>query len=120
MSARETAAGDRGTGRWSWLAPLRGGLGRRLLLLFLAFSLVPLVLSNTLGYVRSVRIIEDLTKRYLVELGEVEAQHVEGQVARYLLDLEAIAAGNEFLAAGAARLAGRDLGRMNEVAEPEA
>ena len=120
MRTGETPASGEGVGRWSWLAPPRGGLGRRLMLLFLAFSLVPLVLSNSLGYVRSLRIIEDLTKRYLVELGEVEAQHVASQVTRYLLDLEAIAAGNEFLAAGAARLAGSDLGQMTEVAEPTA
>jgi signal transduction histidine kinase len=100
--------------------PLGGALGRRLIVLFLAFSLVPLVASNMLGYVRSVRIIEDLTKRYLAELGEVEAQHVEGQVARYLLDLQAIAAGNEFLAAGARALAGEKMGQMAGVAEPAA
>jgi signal transduction histidine kinase len=108
--------------RREWLRtnPLGGGLGRRLMLLFLVFSLVPLVASNMLGYVRSLRIIEDLTKRYLVELGEVEAQHVEGQVARYLLDLQAIAAGNEFLAAGARGLAGEQMGQMAGVAEPAA
>lgn len=115
--------GVRAAGRaWRWLGrnPLRGALGRRLMLLFLAFSLVPLVLSNTLGYVRSVRIIGGLTERYLLELGEVEAQHIEGQVARYLMDLQAIAAGNEFLAAGARRLAGDELGEMAGVADRQA
>lgn len=116
MSRRLAGAARRA---WGWLGrnPLRGPLGRRLMLLFLAFSLVPLVLSNTLGYVRSVRIIGGLTERYLLELGEVEAQHIEGQVARYLTDLTAIAAGNEFLAAGARRLAGEDLGEMSGVAD---
>lgn len=110
--------GEAGQAAWGWLRrnPLRGPLGRRLLLLLLAFSMVPLVLSNTLGYVRSLRIIEGLTQRYLLELGEVEAQHIEGQVTRYLMDLQTVAAGNEFLAAGARRLVGEGRDEMAEVA----
>lgn len=115
--------GLRGTRRSlrRWLRnPLRGPLGRRLMLLFLAFSMVPLLVSNTLGYVRSLRIIEDQTKRYLLELGEVEAQHIEGQVSRYLVDLQAIAAANEFLVTGARLLDGRAVGQMSGVATPAA
>ncbi|MDT8368775.1 MAG: ATP-binding protein [Longimicrobiales bacterium] len=96
--------------------PLAGPLGRRLLGWLLLFSLGPLFLSNTLGYVRSQGIIMDLTERYLAALADVEAQHVRSQVKRYLLDLTAIAAGNDFLSAGALRLTGEDAGPMGLVA----
>ncbi|MEX0893567.1 MAG: ATP-binding protein [Gemmatimonadota bacterium] len=100
--------------------PLSGRLGRRLLGWFLLFSLLPLFVSNTVGYLKSQDIIEELVEHYLATLADVEAQHIRGQVERYLLDLQAIAAGNEFLAAGIVRAAGRDAGDMGAVASPAA
>ncbi len=97
--------------------PLAGPLGRRLLGWLLLFSLLPLFLTNAVGYLRSQWIIEDLVRRYLEAIAEVEARHIQGEVARHRLDLEMIAAGNEFLAAGATRLAGRSVGPMGAVAD---
>lgn len=81
-------------------APLRGRLARRLLVWFLLLSLIPLFASNTLGYLRSRVILEGLVNRYLNALTQTTAMHVQGQVERHAHYLEAIAAGNEFLAAG--------------------
>lgn len=100
--------------------PLGGPLGRRLLAWFLVLSLVPLLLSNILGYVESQGLIERLVGRHLEAIAGAEAQHVEGQIERSLLDLQAIAAGNEFLAAGAVRMAGGSAGPMGEVADRSA
>ncbi|MCK5484305.1 MAG: hypothetical protein KAJ13_11395, partial [Gemmatimonadetes bacterium] len=55
---------------------LRGGLGRRILIWFLVLSLVPLFLSNSVGYTVSRKIIEDHVHRYLRALGEAQADHV--------------------------------------------
>lgn len=100
--------------------PLAGPLGRRLLAWFLMLSLLPLVLSNMLGYVQSQALIERLVERKLGAIAEAEAQHVEDQIERSLLDLQAIAAGNEFLAAGAIRMAGGSAGPMGDVADRSA
>lgn len=67
---------------------------------FLLLSLIPLFGSNTLGYLRSEGIIEGLVNRYLDALTQMAALHVRSQVERHARYLEAIAAGNEFLAAG--------------------
>ena len=89
-----------GTGRFS------GRLSRRLLRWFLLFSLIPLLVSNTIGYVKARQIIQRLVDRYLAAVAEVEARHVEDQMERHLLALEMVTAGNEFLAAALFRLEG--------------
>lgn len=96
--------------------PLAGSLGRRLLGWFLVLSLLPLLLSNMVGYLESRGIIEDLVRRQLAALAEAEAQHVRDQLGRTLADLQALAAGNEFLIAGV----GQRGARMSEVATREA
>lgn len=113
--------------RWTWRRflpsdenPLSGRLGRRLLAWFLLFSLGPLFVSNTVGYLKSQEIIEGIIQRDLLALAQVEAQHIHGQMERYLLDLQALAAGNEFLVAGTLRADGRDPGRLGAAAPPEA
>ncbi len=71
--------------------PLRGGLGRRILLWFLVLSLVPLFLSNSVGYVVSRGIIENQLERYLRALAEIQAQQVATEVERHQLFLDGIA-----------------------------
>ncbi len=77
--------------------PLRGGLGRRILLWFLVLSLVPLLISNTVGYVVSRGIIEQQIQRYLRAIAEVQAQQVATEVERHQMLLEGIAEGNRTL-----------------------
>ncbi|MBI4520590.1 MAG: HAMP domain-containing protein [Gemmatimonadetes bacterium] len=88
----------------SSVAAPRGGIGRglsrRLLVWFLLLSLIPLFGSNMLGYLRSQALIQDLVHRYLDALTQMTAVHVRNQVERHAHYLDAIAAGNEFLAAG--------------------
>jgi len=94
-------------------SPVAGPLGRRLAGWFLVFSLLPVLLSNMVGYIESREIIEELVRRQLAAIAEAEAQHVRDQLHRSLADLRAMAAGNEFLIAGA----GRRGARMAEVAD---
>lgn len=100
--------------------PLRSRLGRRLLAWFLLFSLVPLLGSNMVGYLESLGIIESHIERQLRAIAEIEARHVRDQVDRSMLELQAIAAGNEFLVAGALRGSGGRDHPMGEVADREA
>lgn len=95
----------------------RGRLNRRLLAWFALFSLVPVLATNAIGYRRSRSIIQQLVERYLAAIAEVQAQHIHDRVDRHLLMLQAIVAGNEFLAAGALRAAGRPAGEMGTVAD---
>lgn len=97
-----------------------GRVGRRLLLWLLAFSLIPLLLSTTVGYLESKDIIQRLVYRYLSAIAEVQARHVADQVERHLISLELITAGNRFLAAGATVLGGGDAGDMTNVADAAA
>ncbi len=98
-------------------AGLRGRLRWRLLAWLLVFSLLPLVISNGVGYYQSQRIIQGLVSRYLAELGRAGARHVRDQVDRHLLELQMLAAGNEFLGSGALRLEGKPAGVMGQVAD---
>lgn len=104
-------------GRLAGVNPLTGGLGRRLLVWFLLFSLIPLFASNTIGYVRSDDIIGELVKRYLDGIARVQALHVQDQVDRSLLSLQLVSAGNEFLLAAARRSQGVGGGPMAEFAD---
>lgn len=79
--------------------PRRGGLRRRILIWFLVLSLVPLFLSNSIGYLVTRRIIEGHIERYLHALAGVEAQNVATDVERQQLRLSSVAAGDRFLAA---------------------
>lgn len=100
--------------------PLAGRLSRRLLGWFLVFSLVPLLASVTMGYLKSQDIIERLVHRYLGEMTGLEARHVGDQINRHLGELRAMVAGNEFLLAGSERLTGGVTGGMGAVATPAA
>ncbi len=99
--------------------PLSGPLGRRLLGWFLLFSLLPLLITNATGYLRSEAIIQRLVERDLAEMADVEAKHVAGEVDRQLLGLQTIAGGNAFLVGGAARILGND-GEMARAADSSA
>jgi signal transduction histidine kinase len=92
----------------------------RLLAWFLAFSLVPLVVTNAVGYRRSITIIEGLVENYLGAISQVQSQHVHDRIEHNLSLLDAMAAGNEFLAAGAVRAAGRNAGELGAMATPSA
>jgi signal transduction histidine kinase len=94
----------------------RGRLSRRLLAWFLLFSLFPLLVTNAIGYRRSQGIITQLVERYLSAIAQVQAQHVRDRTDRALLLLQAVAAGNEFLAAGALRSQGLPTGVMGKAA----
>lgn len=94
----------------------RARLTRRLLAWFLLFSLVPLLVTNTVGYYRSKAIIEQLVERDLYGIAEVEAQHIEDRIDRYLSLMQAMGAGNDFLLAGARRALGEPAGQMGIVA----
>ena len=92
--------------------PLRGGLGRRILVWFLVLSLLPLFLSNSVGYGVSRRIIDQHVRRYLEALVQVQADHVAHQVELHQLSLEVAVANSWFLpanitAASAAVASGR-------------
>ena len=94
----------------------RGRLSRRLLAWFLVFSLFPLLFTNAIGYRRSEGIIRQLVERYLGAIAQVQAQHVRDRTDRAMLLLQAVAAGNEFLAAGALRSQGLPTGAMGKAA----
>jgi signal transduction histidine kinase len=77
-----------------WKTLLRGGLGRRILLWFLVLSLVPLLVSNSVGYGVSRGIIERQIQRYLRALAEIQAQQVATEVERHQLYLDGITVGS--------------------------
>ena len=103
------------TKRWA-----RARLSRRLLAWFLAFSLVPLVVTNAVGYVRSKAILRRRIERDLAALADVQALHVRDRADRALLLLQAIVAGNEFLVAGTLKAEGLPAGEMGDVADRDA
>ncbi len=97
--------------------PLRGGLGRRILVWFLVLSLLPLFLSNSVGYGVSHRIIEEHVRRYLQALVEVQADHVAHQVELHQLSLAGMVAYSRFLEASIpAASAAVESGRMQDPA----
>jgi signal transduction histidine kinase len=65
---------------------------------FLVLSLLPLFLSNTLGYQVTRRIIERQARGYLAALAEAEAGHVASEIARHQQNLDAEVDGNTALA----------------------
>lgn len=96
---------------------IRSRLNRRLLAWFVLFSLVPLLVTNAVGYQRSVDIIERLVENDLAAIATGQAQHVRDRADHLMGLLQAIAAGNEFLAAGAVRWQGGGGGEMGSVAD---
>ncbi len=93
--------------------PLRGGLGRRILVWFLILSLLPLFLSNSVGYGVSRKIIEEHVRQYLRALVQVQADHVAHQIEMNQMSLEAAVANSRFLPANiAATSAAVESGRM--------
>lgn len=105
---------------WIFRNPIGRRLQRRLLVWFAVFSLIPLVVTNTVGYMESQDIIERLVYRYLHALAEVEANHVRDQIERQQMALGLIATGNEFLAAGAIVMTGGSAGEIGSVASHDA
>jgi two-component system NtrC family sensor kinase len=102
------------------LTRTRSRLNLRLLMWFLVFSLVPLLVTNAVGYQRSEVLIEHLVENYIAAIAQVQAQHVRDRIDHNLQMLEAITAGNDFLAAAAIRASGQDAGQMGTVASPAA
>lgn len=72
----------------------RGTLGRRILFWLLVLSLVPLLLSTTLGYVVSRRILEGQARKFLGAIAETQAEHVAVEMVRHGLSLQALFAGS--------------------------
>jgi signal transduction histidine kinase len=60
-------------------------------------SLVPLFISNAVGYLVTRRIIQGQIERYLNALTQIQAQQVATEVERHQLYLDAVAAGDPFL-----------------------
>ncbi len=104
----------------SWRGPMQGRLNRRLLMWFLIFSIVPLIGTNAVGYRRTHAIIRQLVARSLTSIAEVQAQHIRDRVDRHLLLLQSVAAGNDFLVAGAMEAQGLPSGEMGKVASRSA
>lgn len=77
--------------------PMRGGLGRRLLMWFLLLSLIPLFGSNAIGYLRTQIIIEGLVERYLGGVADLQARGIEDGVERHFLYLEQMGSNNSVL-----------------------
>jgi HAMP domain-containing protein len=90
--------------RLRWTGPLTGPLGRQLLAAFLILSLVPLVLSNGFGYLRSTAIIEGLVERYLAGIADLQVLHVRDQLERHTLFLREMAAHDAVDRAAASRV----------------
>lgn len=99
-------------------APREGVLRRRLLLAFLALSLVPLFGSNALGYLRSRGILEEQARRNLDAVADLQATNIQDRLDQRLLYLRAIASGNRFLLAAAERLLTGTHSVMADVATP--
>jgi signal transduction histidine kinase len=95
--------------------PLTGGLSRRILAWFLVLSLVPLFVSNTVGYQVTRRILESQVKRYLTAITEVEARFVASEVERHQRNLDAVVARNLDVAQAVLQLAAA---RQGELADP--
>src|SRR5512142_3094184 len=98
-----------------------GRLSRRLLGWFLLFSLIPLFVSNSIGYLKARQIIERVVDRYLTAVAQVESEHVAERLERHVAALNVVTAGNEFLVAGVLRLQGRpSTNDMEEAADSAA
>lgn len=106
MQSEEPQSGSPGPSR----------LKHRLLSWFLLFSLVPLFVTNAVGYWRTKAILRDQAEMSLVTLAQVQAQHVRAQLERHLLSMKAITSGNAFLLAGVLQAQGRSAGQMGQVA----
>src|SRR5574341_2631464 len=83
---------------------LRSALGKKLLTWFLLLSLVPLFVSNSVGYVASTRIIGARAERDLEALTEVQAHHVRDEIERLQLVLMSATRADRLLVASAAAL----------------
>ena len=84
--------------------PLRSALGKRFLAWLLLLSLVPLFISNSIGYLASSRIIEHLAARDLEALTAIQAHHVHDEIEGLGLGLASAARGDRLLVASAAAL----------------
>jgi signal transduction histidine kinase len=82
--------------------PLRSALGKRILAWLLLLSLVPLFVSNSVGYLASSRIIERLAARDLEAFTVIQAHHVRDEIERLLLSLSSAVRNDRLLVASAA------------------
>jgi len=89
----------------------RKGLRRRILLWFLVLSLVPLLVSNTAGYLVTRKIIEGQARTRLRALVTAEASHVAGEVQRNQLQLERVVLGSGQFAVAVQRAMAAPQGR---------
>lgn len=69
----------------------KGTLGWRILSWFLALSLLPLILTNSVGYSVSLRILEDQVDTFLRSLTQSQAIHVAHQVRLNELEMDGYA-----------------------------
>lgn len=84
--------------------PLRSALGKKLLMWFLLLSLVPLFVSNSVGYIASTRIIGSRAERDLEALTEVQAHHIRDEIERLQMVLISATHADRLLVASAAAL----------------
>ncbi len=84
--------------------PLRSALGKWILTWLLLLSLVPLFVSNSIGYLASSRIIHRLAQRDLEALAAVQAHHVRDEIERLLVGLASAARNDRLLMASAAAI----------------
>jgi len=103
------------------LGPLlrKGTLGWRILAWFLALSLLPLLLTNTVGYVVSSRVLETQVEGFLHSLAESQAAHVAHQVRLHELEIGGVPSSHREFSA-LVRVAVGDVasGRADGVAVP--
>ena len=107
----------RASGLGSLVQRLRSRVMYRLLGWFLLVSLGPLLVTNSIGYWQSRRIIERRVEDDLRTMAGMQARVIHDRIEHDFLILEAITAGNDFLAAGAIRGAGGPAGEMGTVAD---
>lgn len=88
--------------RSRWAGPLAGPLGRHLLIALLLLSLLPLVVSNGIGYLRSTGIVKGLVERYLDGIAALQALHVRDRLERHAQLLREMASQDAILDAAAA------------------
>ena len=71
-----------------------GRLNRRLFAWFLLFSLVPLLVTNAVGYRRSATIITELVERFVSTYARLEAHHIGDRLQGQLKTLSSLVSGN--------------------------
>jgi signal transduction histidine kinase len=73
----------------------RLSLRPRLLVAFSGLALVPLLASNSIGYLRSRDILEGLVQRYLVAMVQLQAEHIDDRLRLRAVHLDEMASGTD-------------------------